>query len=492
MDRATTLEAIQYADTPWDILVIGGGATGLGTAVDSASRGYRTLLLEQADFAKGTSSRSTKLVHGGVRYLKQGNVSLVIEALKERGRLCHNAAHVCHAQGFIIPIYHWWERPFYGFGLKVYDTMAGELGLQPSQWLSKRATLEHIPTLEPKHLKGGILYYDGQFDDARLAINLAQTIFDHLITHNNFKIRAKSVINATGVFTDSIRKMDDANAERMIIPSQGTHLVLPLKFLQGKTAIMIPKTSDGRVLFAVPWHNCAIVGTTDAEVPTTALEPQPLNEEIDFILNNAAKYLTTPPGREDILSVFAGLRPLIQSSTSNHTASISRDHTLLTSDSGLITITGGKWTTYRKMAEEAVDRAMAVGGLEPHPCHTHKLDIHGNRPEPSTQCPSLSVYGTDALTIQQWAVASPELQALIHPRLPYLSAEVVWAARYEMACSIEDVLARRTRALLLDAQASIEAAPGVAQLLAIELDKDTAWKDLQIQAYTELAQQYLP
>ena len=404
MKRDIALQQIRDARTPWDLLIIGGGATGLGAAVDASARGYRTLLVEQHDFAKGTSSRSTKLVHGGVRYLKQGNVSLVLEALHERGLLVENAPHLVHHLSFIVPIYSWWEGPFYGIGLKLYDRLAGRLGLSPSSLLSREETIRRIPTIEQNGLMGGVSYYDGQFDDSRLAINLAQTVFDlggvavnylqvtglihedglisgvhirDMLSDEAYEISARAVINATGVFCDTIRRMDDPEARSIIAPSQGAHVVLPKAFLPGDAAIMVPHTPDGRVLFAVPWHDHVVVGTTDIAVETTSLEPLPMEEEIDFILTTSAKYLSKAPARSDVLSVFAGLRPLVKVGDARSSAAMSRDHTILIANSGLLTITGGKWTTYRKMAQDVIDQAEPVAGFDRRPCRTEHLQIHG-------------------------------------------------------------------------------------------------------------------
>ncbi len=517
MKRDKALDRIENGDKSWDFLVIGGGATGLGVAVDAAARGYSTVLVEQADFAKGTSSRSTKLVHGGVRYLKQGNISLVLEALRERGLLCENAPHLVHHLSFIVPIYSWWEGPFYGIGMKIYDRLAGKLGLSPSESLSRDETLKRIPTLQPTGLVSGVSYYDGQFDDSRLAVNLAQTVFDlggaainyakvtGLIkedglvagavvrdteTEKEYKIRAKAVINATGVFSDTLRKIDDPEAKTVIAASQGAHVVLPKSFLPGDTAIMVPHTSDGRVLFAVPWHDCVVVGTTDTAVDSIVLEPRPTEEEIGFILTNASQYLSKPPSRSDVLSVYAGLRPLVKVGDSKSTAAISRDHTILISNSGLLTITGGKWTTYRKMAQDAVDQAETMAGFEERRCTTEHLQIHGWTKQQIT-VPNLRVYGADAAAIKELADTEPALAEKLHPELPYIGAEVVWAVRQEMARTVEDVLARRTRALLLGARASIEAAPKVAELVARELGADEAWKRTAVANFEAVAQGYV-
>ncbi|MBW0001494.1 MAG: glycerol-3-phosphate dehydrogenase/oxidase [Verrucomicrobia bacterium] len=518
MKRDTVLDQIQNTREPWDFLVIGGGATGLGVAVDAAARGYRTLLVEQSDFAKGTSSRSTKLVHGGVRYLKQGNISLVLEALRERGLLCENAPHLVHHLEFIVPIYSWWEGPFYGIGMKIYDRLAGKLGLSPSHVLSRDETLELIPTLEPAGLQGGVSYYDGQFDDSRLAVNLAQTVFDlgglavnympvvELIKENDLivgavvrdletgvehRIRARAVINATGVFSDAVRKMDEPDARTVIAASQGSHVVLPKTFLPGNSAVMVPHTPDGRVLFAVPWHDHVVVGTTDISVDHIVPEPVPMEEEIGFILTNAAKYLSKRPSRSDVLSVYAGLRPLVKVGDAKSTAALSRDHTILISNAGLLTIAGGKWTTYRKMAQDAVDQAETMAGFDERPCRTEHLQIHGWTKQAIDE-PALRVYGADAADIQEIVREEPALAEKLHPELPYIGAEVVWAVRGEMARTVEDVLARRTRALLLGARASIEAAPRVAELIARELKRDEGWQKQTVQEFKTVAQGYVP
>lgn len=517
MDRIKHLEKLKEDPEVWDFIIIGGGATGLGTAVEAASRGYKTLLLEQHDFAKGTSSRSTKLVHGGVRYLRQGNIALVLEALRERGLLRQNAPHLVKNQSFIVPNYDWWEGPFYGIGLKIYDKLAGDLGLGPSKHLSKEETLEYIPTLEPDDLNGGIIYHDAQFDDSRLAVNLMQTIFDHngvalnymkvtgLLKSNglvsgvqvedqegdhSFEIQGRVVVNATGIFTDQIRKMDNKDAQSMIRPSQGVHIVLDKSFQPGESAIMVPKTDDGRVLFAVPWHDRIIVGTTDTPLEEPSLEPRAKEEEINFLLTHATRYLTKDPEPEDVLSVFAGIRPLVSRGDGKDTASISRDHTLLIDPSGLVTITGGKWTTYRKMAEDTVNEAAVVAGLDERESETENLRLHGWLKNSEAASP-YELYGSDALSLKKIEAEHENWGEPIHPNLPYKPAEVVWAARSEMARTVEDVLSRRTRSLLLDARASIEMAQPVAELLAKELDRDHQWIQQQVEEYTELAEGYL-
>lgn len=517
MNRERAVAEIEAAGEPWDFLIIGGGATGLGVGVDASARGYRTLLVEQSDFAKGTSSRSTKLVHGGVRYLKQGNISLVLEALRERGLLCENAPHLVHHLSFIVPIYSWWEGPFYGIGMKIYDRLAGKLGLSPSELLSKEETLQRIPTLESEGLQRGVSYYDGQFDDSRLAVNLAQTIFDLGGTAVNYlqvvsllkeeglvvgavvrdlesgkehSLRAKVVINATGVFSDGIRRMDEPGVKTVLSASQGTHLVLPKSFLPGDSAVMVPHTPDGRVLFAVPWHDHVVVGTTDLPMDDITLEPVATDEEIDFILTNIGKYLTRHPSRNDVLSVYAGLRPLVKVGDAKSTATLSRDHTILISNSGLLTIAGGKWTTYRKMAQDAVDQAETMAGLDERPCKTEHLQIHGWTGQHIDE-PNLRVYGADAASVRDIANRERSLAEKLHPELPYMEAEVVWAVREEMARTVEDVLSRRTRALLLGARASIECAPRVARLMATELGRDEIWQRQAVEDYRKVARNYV-
>lgn len=502
------------SEAEWDVIIVGGGATGLGVAVDAATRGLKTLLLEGHDFAKGTSSRSTKLVHGGVRYLEQGDIPLVLEALRERGLLHRNAPQLVHHLSFIVPRYQWWEGPFFGIGLKVYDALAGRLNLAPSKILSREETLKRIPNIEPENLLGGVEYFDGQFDDSRLAITLAQTAIDHGAcvlnyvrvtgiskntgmvsgvtcrdeeTAKEYQLKAKVVINATGIFSDEIRLMDDPAATRAVQPSQGVHLVFAREFLQGDSAIMVPHTDDGRVLFVIPWHGKVLVGTTDTAMQNPELEPHALEEEIGFILRNAARYLARDPKKEDILSVFAGQRPLVRPpGKGGATKAISRNHEVLVSDSGLITIVGGKWTTYRKMAEDTLNHAALIGGFDNKHCVTENLQLHGWRSPNAAALPDhLAVYGTDSTKVEELS-AEP-----LHPRLPYTEGNVIWAARYEQARTVEDVLSRRTRALLLDASSAVESATKVASLLATELRKDAAWEASQVAEFSALARSYV-
>lgn len=519
MNRTASLTRIAARAEPWDIAVIGGGATGLGIAVDAASRGLAVVLLEQRDFGKGTSSRSTKLVHGGVRYLQQGNVSLVMEALKERGLLLQNAPHLVSDLEFIVPNYAWWEAPFYGIGLKVYDLLAGKYGFGRSRLLSKEEVLERIPTLEHDGLRGGVSYHDGQFDDARLLVTLARTAtnagaclvnyaavtalhrggegfvdgltFSDEEAGGSHRIRARCVINATGPFCDAVRRLDDPEAAPMISPSQGVHIVLPRRFLPGDTAIMVPHTRDGRVMFAVPWHGHAVVGTTDTGIEAASLDPRPLEGEVDFILETAAGYLEENPTRQDILSVFTGIRPLVKADGAGNTAALSRDHTIQVSASGLLTITGGKWTTYRNMAQDAVDHALVLAHLEERSCVTKELRLHGWH-EAAREFGELHVYGADAPELLRLAGSEPALGARLHPELPVIGAQIVWAARHEMARTLEDVLARRTRALFLNARAALAMAPAAARLLARELGRDEAWQAAQLADFRAIVDTFSP
>jgi glycerol-3-phosphate dehydrogenase len=505
---------------PWDVIVIGGGATGLGTAVDAASRGYRTLLIEAADFAKGTSSKATKLVHGGVRYLAQGNISLVREALHERGLLSRNAPHVVWPLGFVVPAYNLLDRPFYGTGMKVYDMLAGSLNLAPSRFLSRRETLAYAPTLAEqvggRSLRGGVRYYDGQFDDTRLAVSLMRTLFDLGGTAVNymgavglavsggkiegvtvqdklgdatFLLRAKCVVNATGVWVDAVRRMEDRGAVGIVAPSQGVHLTLPHDFLPGKNAILIPKTDDGRVLFVVPWNGHTVVGTTDVPRTDLPLDPAASAADIDFILATAARYLSRKPTRADVTSVWAGLRPLVKATGAGATKTLSREHTILVSPTGLITVTGGKWTTYRRMAQDVMDTA-ARERLVPHaPCRTQDLPLHGAAGiTPASAAPTSSdaYYGSDLPQLRALQGADRMLVAASG----LTEAHVRYAARCELACTVEDVLARRNRALFLDSAAALRAAPEVARILAEELGRDAAWQRDTLAAFGQTQQQY--
>ncbi len=520
MNRASFIRKLETQATHWDFIIIGGGATGLGIAVDAASRGFKTLLLERADFAKGTSSRSTKLAHGGVRYLAQANISLVYEALHERGLLIKNAPHLSHNLSFITPCYNKAQQIFYLIGLKFYDLLAGRFSFGKSISISKTKTIERLPNLKSSHLAGGVMYHDGQFDDARLAINLAQTaaeygavvlnyckvitllkdekgkisgvVAEDLETNKTYCLQSKSVINATGVFVDEILKMDNVHQKDLVTYSQGIHLVFDKSFLSSEEAIMIPRTKDGRVLFIIPWHEVALVGTTDTPVKNHSPEPKALEKEIEFILSTAAGYLSHPPARDDVLSVFAGLRPLAApDKETSSTKEISRNHKIIVADSGLITIIGGKWTTFRKMAEDTVNKAIAISGLPFVKCATENLPIHGYQNSIILNNDVLLIYGSDETKIRDLISKNPELAEPLFPQNQFLKAQVVWAVREEMARTVEDVLARRLRVLFLDAKLAIDMAPAVAETMAGELDKDIDWKKKQLHEFVILANNYL-
>lgn len=488
----------------------------MGIALDGASRGWKVLLLEAHDFGKGTSSRSTKLVHGGVRYLAQGNIQLVYGALHERGLLLKNAPHIVSRRSFIIPCYSLWERVQYLSGLKIYDWMSGRLSLGSSKAVSKEEVVAALPNINPKGLQGGVRYYDGQFNDTRLLVNLAQSCIDQGATVLNYfpvsgflkkegritgvramdqesgvaySLIAKTVVNATGAFVDNIIRMDEGAAAPMVTLSQGIHLVVPGSFLPGVDALMIPKTSDDRVLFAVPWENHVLLGTTDTPVQQLLLEPKALEQEIKFVLHTVRQYMTTAPTRNDVLSVFAGLRPLVAGTKKKKTKELSRDHSLVVHDSGLITITGGKWTTYRQMAADVIDRAMQLSEKEIKPCGTDKLKIHGHTDEKAGG--HLSVYGSDAKNIEDLMQQDPRLRKNIAEGFPYTVAEVLWTVRAELARTVEDVLARRLRLLFLDARKAIAAAPLVASILKTELERDEVWEKEQVDCFTNLAKAYL-
>lgn len=521
MQRSNQLAAI--TETPhWDFIVIGGGASGLGIALDASSRGYKTLLLEAYDFAKGTSSRSTKLVHGGVRYLANGDVALVREALRERGRLAQNAGHLVKNQNFIIPNYTLFNSIKYRVGLGLYDYLSGKLSLGKTISINKQTVMQRLPTVNGDQLRDGVVYKDGQFDDSRLAVNLAQTIveqgghpinyakvtqlikdnngkvtgvaFTDTLTQQNYEVAGTAIINATGVFMNDIMTMDHGKKEKFVVPSQGVHLVLNKSFLPSDDALMIPETSDGRVLFAVPWHDRLVVGTTDTLIKEPSFEPVALEQEIEFILNTAGQYLTKKPTRDDVLSIFAGLRPLAApKDSSQSTKEVSRSHKVITHDSGMITITGGKWTTYRQMSEDTVDAALAAHPiLGQKACVSTNLSIHGNIPREQVNLSNhLYIYGADIPSLNQLINSSAEMAEKLHPDHPYTIAEVIWAIREEMAQTIEDVLARRVRLLFLDARAAIDSAAKVAAVLAKELNKDENWQQEQVKQFLEIAKHYL-
>ncbi|MDE2730260.1 MAG: glycerol-3-phosphate dehydrogenase/oxidase [Bacteroidota bacterium] len=518
MRRELFIDRIRSEDRLWDVIIIGGGATGLGAAVDAASRGFRTVLLEQSDFASGTSSRSTKLIHGGVRYLRQGNLSLVREALRERSRLFRNAPHLVRNLKFMLPAYSRWERPFYGMGLKAYDLLAGRQSLGKSHLVSRACTLNALPGIRSGGLRGSVAYHDGQFDDARMAVVLARTavtygaaVVNHvrvagllkahgrvngvvardLETGTEMCVAGHAVVNATGVTVDAIRRMDRPQAPAMVRPSQGIHVVVNRSVYPSRHALLIPRTTDGRVLFAVPWLGRVLLGTTDTPVHETVLEPFPGLAEIEYLINHAAGYLERRITPSDVQGAYAGLRPLVRKSDDQDTAAIARDHVVRISKSGLITVAGGKWTTYRRMAEAAINTATQVGGLEVRPCITKNLPLHGWQP-PADEGKTLHRYGSDRSQVEAVIGDVNNGEVRLHPDLPYLRGEVHWAVRHEMARTVSDVLVRRIPLLILHHKAALACTPVVARILAKELGRDEAWIEAQIEAMDRLAAACLP
>ena len=517
MNRASQIKSLEGFEGEFDLIVIGGGASGLGVAVDASQRGYKTLLIEKFDFGKGTSSRSTKLVHGGVRYLQNGDVKLVLEALRERGYLLSNAPHLVKKQAFVIPVYRIWEKYFYGIGLFLYDLLAGKLGFGKTQLLNTRQTISYLPNLKTDQLKGGILYYDGQFDDAGLAIALAKTAIQqgavllnyHELTEfikENGKIigirfrdvinskekiaRGRAIVNATGVFSDHIIQIDQPNAQQSIRPSQGVHLVFDSSFLKSDTALMVPKTTDGRVLFAVPWMSALVVGTTDVPIDEAKEEPKASVKEVEFILENAANYLSQPPSKADVKSVFVGLRPLAASEgDTKKTKEVSRSHKITRTKSGLFNLLGGKWTTYRQMAQDLVDQVGVDLEGKKRPCHTKKLKLWGYSSSQLFGTGALSRYGADLDKIMQ-CTNDAEGNTSLSGRLELSKNQILWSIREEMAVTVEDILARRTRCLFIDAKESVLIAGEVAKIMAKEMGKDEDWVALQLSNFKSIAKNY--
>ena len=517
MHRKATMnreDAFRSLREPFDVLVIGGGATGLGIAVDAVTRGFRTALVEAGDFAQATSSRSTKLVHGGVRYLASGQIHLVYEALRERAVMMRNAPHLVKPQAFLLPTYTRRALPFYGAGLLAYDLLSGRSTMGKTRILGRTATLQQIPNLQAQDLSGSVLYHDGQFNDARLALALARTAADHGATMLNYArcarlihtgggvtgavvtdtesgeecaVHAKAVFNATGIFTDAMRQLDHPGTPPLLTVSRGTHLVVAPGVLGGSAGIMVPKTRDGRVIFAIPWQGKVVIGTTDLPAPAPAMEPGHAQGEIQFLLETINPFLAKPVTHEDVLSVFSGLRPLVTGDEAT-TSRLSREHHIDVSSTGLITIAGGKWTTYRRMAEDALDVAGSKRLLEKRPCVTLRLALHGSQEVQDGAEPHLSEYGSDRPELERLATTEPMLSETIDPELPYTFAQVLYAVRFEMARTLDDVLSRRTRSLLLDERAAVRAAPRVAALMSRELQRDEAWAACQVHQFTSLAQ----
>lgn len=518
MNRENSLVRLQANQGVWDMVVIGGGATGVAIAMDAALRGLRVVLLEQSDFGKGTSSRSTKLIHGGVRYLQQGNIRLVRDALRERSLLRMNAPHLVHDLPFVIPCQSRWQQLYYRIGLKLYDFLAAGKSFGSSCSLSTHELMKAVPGIRGDQVQGGVMYHDGQFDDARLLISMLRTGYDagacllnymgvtdltrnqhqqitgvsacDAETGENYSIKARAVINATGPFSDKIRRMDDANQKNIIKPSQGVHIVLPREFFPGNTAVIVPKTSDGRVVFLIPWYQHVIAGTTDTPIREAELEPQPQQKEVQFLLATISDYLERAPSPDDVLGYFTGIRPLVSGDKSTRTASLSRDHVIRVSKTGLITIAGGKWTTVRKMAEDCVDKVVHLHQFEAKPCRTANYKLHGASNHAS-HSDARAFYGGDLVHIRKLEEEQPALAKPISQTFEITPAQVIWAARHEMARTVEDVLARRTRALFLDARAALQMAPSIAKLLAEELGRDADWCQSQVAAFERVARKFL-
>jgi len=491
MNRAEQLQSIKTTEH-WDLAVIGGGATGLGVALDAISRGLKVCLLEKYDFGKGTSSRSTKLVHGGVRYLEQGNVALVREALREREYILSKAAHLSRVQPFIVPCYSWWSYIYYYVGLRVYDVLSGKKSIGRTRLLKASTVTASIPNIESKGLKGGVQYMDGQFDDTRLCIDLVRTIIEHggtcinhcgvtslikedgkvvgckvedSISGDHFMVKADHVVNAAGIFTDDVVQMDTAGSRKTIVPSRGSHIVLDRSFLGGNEAIMIPKTSDGRVLFIIPWNDKVVVGTTDEKTEKPVAEPKATKQEIQFILNNCAQYLDKQPTKADILSTFAGLRPLAAPAEgSQKTKEISRGHKVSISDSGLVSIIGGKWTTFRKMGQDVLS----------------KINKAYSKGYAKSQSIEMTIAGRGLYSASN----------RIHPSLPYTWEDILYTIEHEMPMTIEDLLCRRTRCVLLDTAATRDIMDQAADELRAHLQESSEWKATQLQSMHELLAAY--
>ena len=531
MDREQTIERLKQSH--FDILVIGGGSTGSGIALDAAARGLNIALVEKDDFGSGTSARSTKLIHGGIRYLEQafkrldtGQFSLVRDALQERAVLLRNAPHLTWPLPLVIPLYHPLSAPYYWIGMKIYDAMAGKANLRASRLLSRRQTLDKLPMLRAEGLIGGLLYYDGQFDDARLNVSIALTASEHgaaVLNHvevtalvkkekrvagakvrgangeGGWQIRAKAVINATGPFSDEIRVLDDPQASPMLQVSSGIHIVLDETVGSPDYGILIPKTEDGRVLFILPWMNHTLIGTTDNKADLSS-RPPVRQEEIEYLLRHAKAYLRAPVEAEDVRSAWSGLRPLVADPSQSDSAGLSRDHVILESSTGLITVAGGKWTTYRKMAQDAVDYAIHQTEIEAQrPSRTLHLPLVGASAfDPNLSAVLQTSYGLEldvALHLNRSygdraehlaMLAADGLNKRLAARHPYIEAEVVWAARRELARTPLDVLARRTRIAFLDREAAIEALPRVVDLLSEELSWDFARRESESELALDL------
>ncbi|XP_075140584.1 glycerol-3-phosphate dehydrogenase, mitochondrial isoform X2 [Leptodactylus fuscus] len=530
----------------FDVLVIGGGATGCGCALDAVTRGLKTALVERDDFSSGTSSRSTKLIHGGVRYLQKAimrldveQYKLVKEALHERANLLEIAPHLSAPLPIMLPVYKWWQMPYYWVGIKAYDLVAGSQCLKTSYVLSKSKALELFPMLQKDRLVGAIVYYDGQHNDARMNLAIALTAARYgaatanytevvgllkktdlesgtervcgarcrdVLTGQEFNVRAKCVINATGPFTDSLRKMDNQQTSKICQPSAGVHIVMPGYYSPDNMGLLDPATSDGRVIFFLPWEKMTIAGTTDTPTEVTH-HPIPTEEDINFILTEVRNYLSSDVEvrRGDVLAAWSGIRPLVTNPNSTDTQSISRNHVVDVSETGLVTIAGGKWTTYRSMAEDTLDAAIKAHNLKSGPCRTVGLFLEGGKDWSPTLYIRLvqdyglesevaqhlaATYGDKAFEVAKLAKVTGKRWPIVGKRLvsefPYIEAEVKYALR-EYACTAVDVISRRTRLAFLNVQAAEEALPRIVDIMGKELN----WKDQRKKEELEAAKQFL-
>jgi glycerol-3-phosphate dehydrogenase len=493
LNRRSNIELLNRVKEPFDFLILGGGATGLGCALDASSRGYSVLLLEKYDFCKGTSSRSTKLIHGGVRYLEKGQLSLVYQALKERDILIKNAPHLVNQVGFLIPTYNYFRKIYYWIGLTLYDFISGNKIFKKSKMIGFKKALSLVPNINKEKLKGGVVYYDGQFNDSRMGIDIALTATNNnailinympvesLIKTNNrvvgvkakdslfdkeYEIQAKNIINCTGVFSQSVMNMDSSESKSLITASQGVHLVVDKKFLSGGFGILVPKTSDSRVLFAVPWLGEVLLGTTDTELEKPTIDPIPTEKEIEFIIDNVKKYMNIKPSKKDIKSVFVGLRALVGTNKNIKSKDISRDHKIIVSDSGLISVIGGKWTNYRIMGKEVVDKAIKASNIKFVESQTENLKIKN---------------GLDNIGIDEKSLSS----------IFYISkSQIQHYLREEMAINLDDIMSRRSRCLFLNSKESIAIAPKVVEIMANELSKDKDWIENQLNQFYKLTKLY--
>ncbi len=542
MNRSTNIERLK--NESFDLCIIGGGASGTGCALDATIRGLSVALIEKEDFASETSSKSTKLIHGGVRYLEQAFKNLdfaqlrqVRHGLEERHFVLANAPHLARPLGLITPVFSWWEGLYFSIGLKIYDLFAsGKDVLPKSRWISKTEALQRMPGLSSR-IHSAVLYYDGQLDDARYCLALAHSADDAGACINNyvevidfqkdstkkitsvqvrdqlsdevFQVRSKIFINCTGAGADTIRKMANSDLTSRIMPSKGVHAVLPTSILHSKDAMLIPKTKDGRVVFAVPFEGSMLLGTTDEPYTHPEQEPTLEAREIDFLLETFQPFIAEPLDRNEVLAGFGGLRPLLSPATrhdkQHSTKTLLRDHEVERDPvSGLLSLLGGKWTTYRLMAKDMIDTVCRLLDIQEH-CKTATyllVGSHGFRADLAPEIQEtyglemdiithlLQKYGDRAVVVAQLATDHPEWSRRILDHLPFLRAEVIYSVRHEMACTLRDFLARRIRLEITDWQQTFEAIPIVADLMASELGWSAPEKQQQIDTYTALLEYF--